>query len=208
MANSSNVHFVLLPFGLIDINLIDNSLIEAPILSNRQSQIQTPTRLRRSSEGQLDLCQMTLATPAVYQRWFPTLAGTLQRHRDLARLSMMHPIVHHLVDIPVEPYLTPSTSVTRGHDSYFFQIRTSNTAYKQSFFPRTVILWNQLPQTAVSKTTLAEPADHPHNKLYSRISSKLYSAVYPKWKWTQNIYLCICQADLNMKNGLFRYLGN
>ena len=79
---------------------------------------------------------------------------TLQKRRDLARLSMMYPIVHHLVDIPVEPYLTPSTSMTRGHDSRFFQIRTSNTTYQQSFFPRTVILWNQLPQTAVSQTML------------------------------------------------------
>ena len=79
---------------------------------------------------------------------------TLQKRMDLARLSMMYRIVHHLVDIPVEPYLTPSTSMTRGHDSGFFQIRTSNTTYQQSFFPRTVILWNQLPQTAVSQTTL------------------------------------------------------
>ena len=79
---------------------------------------------------------------------------TLQKRRDLARLSMMYRIVHHLVDIPVEPYLTPSTSMTRGHDSRFFQIRTLNTTYQQSFFPRTVILWNQLPQTAVSQTTL------------------------------------------------------
>ena len=79
---------------------------------------------------------------------------TLQKRRDLARLSMMYRIVHHLVDITVEPNLTPSSSMTRGYDSRFYQIRTSNTTYQQSFFPRTVILWNQLPQTAVSQTTL------------------------------------------------------
>ena len=78
--------------------------------------------------------------------------GTLKKRIDLARLSMMYRIVHHLVDIPVEPYVTPSTSITRGHDSRFYQLRTSNTTYQQSFFPRTVILWNQLPQTAVSQT--------------------------------------------------------
>ena len=50
--------------------------------------------------------------------------------------------------ISIEPYLTPSTSKTRGHDSSFHQIRTSSTIYQQSFFPRTVVLWNQLPQTA------------------------------------------------------------
>ena len=80
---------------------------------------------------------------------------TLQKRRDLARLSMMYRIVHNLVDIPVEPYLTPSTSMmTRGRDSPFHQIRTTNNTYKQSFFLRTIVLWNQLPQTAVSQTTL------------------------------------------------------
>ena len=44
---------------------------------------------------------------------------TLQKRRDLARLNMVCRIGHALVDIPVEPYLTPSTSITRGHDSRF-----------------------------------------------------------------------------------------
>ena len=48
---------------------------------------------------------------------------TLQRHRDLAALSMMYTILHHLVDIPVESYLTPPDSRTRGQDSRFFQYR-------------------------------------------------------------------------------------
>ena len=65
---------------------------------------------------------------------------TLQKRRDLARLSMMYHIVHNLVDIPVGPYLTPSTSMTRGHDSRFHQIRTTNNTYQQSFFPRTIVL--------------------------------------------------------------------
>ena len=65
---------------------------------------------------------------------------TLQKRRDLARLSMKYQIVHNLVDIPVEPYLTPSTSMTRGHDSRFHQIRTTNNTYQQSFFPRTIVL--------------------------------------------------------------------
>ena len=79
---------------------------------------------------------------------------TLQKHRDLARLSMMYRIIHNLVDILVEPYRTPSTSMTRGHDSHFHQIWTTNNTYQQSFFPRTIVLWNQPPQTAVSQTTL------------------------------------------------------
>ena len=57
---------------------------------------------------------------------------TLQKCRNLARLSMMYRIVHELVDIPAEPYLTPSTSMARGHDSRFNQIRTSKTTYQHS----------------------------------------------------------------------------
>ena len=81
---------------------------------------------------------------------------TLQKRRDIARLSVMYRIVHELVDIPVEPFLTPSTSMTRGHDSRFHQIRTLNTTYQHSFFPGTIVFWNQLPQTAVSQTTTLE----------------------------------------------------
>ena len=80
---------------------------------------------------------------------------TLQKRRDLASLSMMYRIIHNLVDILVEPYLTPSTGMmTRGQDSLFHQIQTTNNTYHQSFFQRTIILWKQLPQTAVSQTTL------------------------------------------------------
>ena len=85
---------------------------------------------------------------------------TLQKRRDLARLSMMYRIVHNLVDIPVGPYLTPSNSMTRGHDSRFHQIRTTNNTYQQSFFPRTTVLWNQLPQD--NAVGLLEPAGNPH----------------------------------------------
>ena len=71
---------------------------------------------------------------------------TLQKHRDFASLSMMYSIIHNLVHIPVEPYLTPSTSMTRGHDSHFHQIRTTSNTYQQRVFPRTNVLLNQLSQ--------------------------------------------------------------
>ena len=79
---------------------------------------------------------------------------TLQQRRDYARLTMMYRIVHQLVDIPAEPYLTPLTGRTRGHDSRFRQILTSYAGYQYSFFPRTIILWNQLLQSDVSQSTL------------------------------------------------------
>ena len=81
---------------------------------------------------------------------------TLERRRDQARLTMMYRIVHQLVDIPAETYLTPSsqTGRTRGHDTRFQQIQTCFAGYQNSFIPCTIVLWNQLPQSAVSQTTL------------------------------------------------------
>ena len=46
---------------------------------------------------------------------------TIERRRELARLYMMYRIVHKLVDIPAEPYLTPSITRTRGHDTRYRQ---------------------------------------------------------------------------------------
>ena len=79
---------------------------------------------------------------------------TLLQRRDQARLSMMYRIAHQQVDIPAERYLTPLDNRTRGHNARFRQIPTSFTGYQQSFFPRTIVLWNQLPQEAVSQSTL------------------------------------------------------
>ena len=43
---------------------------------------------------------------------------TLQTRRDLVSLNIMFRIVHSLVGITVEPYRTPSTSMTRGHNLF------------------------------------------------------------------------------------------
>ena len=80
---------------------------------------------------------------------------TLQQRRDRTSLTMIYRIVHHLLDIPAELYLTPmSCSRTRGHDSRYRQIQASSTVYKTSFFPRTVVLRNQLPQATLGQSNL------------------------------------------------------
>ena len=79
---------------------------------------------------------------------------TLLQRGDQTRLSMMYRIAHQQVDIPAEQYLAPLNNRTRGHNARFRQIPTSFTGYQQSFLPRTIILWNQLPQEAVSQSTL------------------------------------------------------
>ena len=61
---------------------------------------------------------------------------TLERRREQARLTMMYRILHQLVDIPAETYLTPSsqTGRTPGHNTRFQQIQTRFAGYQKSFF--------------------------------------------------------------------------
>ena len=57
------------------------------------------------------------------------------------RLSMLYKSQHNLVDIPTDRYLRVSDTRTRG-PAKFFQERITDTAYSNSFFPRTVRDWN------------------------------------------------------------------
>ena len=71
---------------------------------------------------------------------------SLEASRTKHRLIMFFKIVHGLVDIPSDAYLTPASTQTRSHHSLKFrQIPTSSDYYKHSFFPKTVCLWNSLP---------------------------------------------------------------
>ena len=77
---------------------------------------------------------------------------TLQEHRAQTKVFMIYCIVYSLVDIPL-CHLTPTISV-RGHNMKF-QIPYARTSiYQRSFFPDTIRLWNSLPQTVVSSSTL------------------------------------------------------
>ena len=50
---------------------------------------------------------------------------TLQQRRTNTKMVMMYRIVHHLIAIPSQMYLTPATTrTTRGHDQKF-QVRHS-----------------------------------------------------------------------------------
>lgn len=71
---------------------------------------------------------------------------TLQTRRSNAKLNFMYKIVHALVAIP-HTYLPPplTSSSRRTHSLSFQRISTRTQYYAHSFFPSTVILWNNLP---------------------------------------------------------------
>ena len=78
----------------------------------------------------------------------------LQHRREQRKTIMMYRIVNDLIDIPAENYLTHSGTTTKGHGTRFLVPYCSVNAYKSSFFPSTIRLWNSLPVSAVTAPSL------------------------------------------------------
>ena len=80
---------------------------------------------------------------------------TLQQRRTNTKVVMMYRIVHHLIAIPSQMYLTPATTrTTRGHGQKF-QIPFSRIqCHQNSYFPSAIRTWNNLPAVLISVPTL------------------------------------------------------
>ena len=79
----------------------------------------------------------------------------LAYRRDKARIIFLYKIIHELVDItPPESYLRPNSRDTRGHSLKFTQLPTSIDAYKHSFFPSAIKIWNNLSSHIIESQSL------------------------------------------------------
>jgi hypothetical protein len=79
----------------------------------------------------------------------------LQVRRVKIRLLLLFKTQHNLVAIPAEAYLLPSDSRTRGQNT--FQIpSTRKDVYRNSFFPRSIRDWNNLPSAATTASSVEE----------------------------------------------------
>ena len=67
---------------------------------------------------------------------------------------MFYKITHELIDISPSAFLTPGDAKTRGGNKYC-QLPSNRDAYKFSFFPRTIVDWNNLPEV-MTQTTVFE----------------------------------------------------
>ena len=83
---------------------------------------------------------------------------TLAQGRNDQKLIMMFKIIHHLVDIQANSYLTPAatTQYTRGHHMRFTQPFTRIDSYLYSFFPSSIKLWNALPNHVIDSTNIEQ----------------------------------------------------
>ena len=81
---------------------------------------------------------------------------SLEQRRKQQRLSMMYKIVNELVDINQDRYLQKAQTRTRGsHSSKFQTISTRTDTFKYSFFPRTIVDWNSLPNNILESPSLS-----------------------------------------------------
>ena len=80
---------------------------------------------------------------------------TLEQRRMKTRVVMGYRIIHRLVMIP-DSQLIPSTVCTRGHSRRYQQLPTRTNYYKHTFFPSMIPLWNSLPETVASASSLED----------------------------------------------------
>ena len=82
---------------------------------------------------------------------------TMRMRRDRASLCYLYNIVHNNMDFtsaPVDPRpVARSTRFSNNHQLQ--QPYCHTTAYKNSFFPKTINKWNSLPEDVLACTTLA-----------------------------------------------------
>ena len=80
---------------------------------------------------------------------------TLEQRRAISILTMLYKITNNLVAIPASSYLTRwSHPTTRSHNLCYMPYSCNANTLKYSFFPRTITLWNLLPQHIASSQTL------------------------------------------------------
>ena len=79
---------------------------------------------------------------------------TLKAHRQHSKAIMMFRIVNNLVDIQSQHILLPAGVHTKGHANRFLVPFASVNAYRFSFFPSGIRIWNSLPEAAIMAPSL------------------------------------------------------
>ena len=79
----------------------------------------------------------------------------LHERRREQRLTLLFKIVNDLVAIPADQHIRYNNRTSRNRHSKQLKVESANSdIYKNSFFPRTIIDWNNLPQSAIDCDTV------------------------------------------------------
>ena len=103
----------------------------------------------------------------------------LEHRRELHDLTLLYKIKYNLISVTFNQYLTPASNpyATRNFDPNNYNIIVSNNQefFRQSYFPRTVILWNNLPPNLKAAHSLQIFKHH----LQSYYKAKLFTYIPP-----------------------------
>ena len=112
--------------------------------------------------------QMTAAR-RVCRRWHNTSSvddmfneldwPSLEDRRPKSSLTFFYKIHSGTVSLDKDEYLTPAPRLSytkSSHDSQYTRYMSYSDALKNSFFPRTIPLWNSLPSSVVASKTTEE----------------------------------------------------
>ena len=91
-----------------------------------------------------DYQQTTIASGLIHSlNW-----DMLSTRRKIARVCVLHKAIGGHLAIPVSDCLRPATRATRhSNPNSYIPISTQTECYKYSFFPRTSLDWNSLPNS-------------------------------------------------------------
>ena len=84
---------------------------------------------------------------------------SLEDRRLKSSLTFFYKIHSGTVSLDKDKYLTPAPrlrSTRVSHDSQYTRYMSYSDALKNSFFPRTIPLWNSLPSSVVASKTTEE----------------------------------------------------
>ena len=84
---------------------------------------------------------------------------SLEARREQSSLTFLYKIHSGTVSLDKDKYLTPAPNLQRtraSHDLQYTRYFAYSDALKNSFFPRTIPLWNSLPSSVVSSKTIEE----------------------------------------------------
>ena len=86
---------------------------------------------------------------------------SLQERRAKSRIMVLYKSMYNIIAVNLTP---KSSSTHQNHSLTYQQISTTTNYHKYSFYPRTIVQWNDLPATVAEQTTLdqfkAELARH------------------------------------------------
>ena len=108
----------------------------------------TSIKLKWSSTEQLDLSYASILDLAMSPRPMIKQLGwaTLKQHRLLSQLNLFYKIQQGLVGISLPPEVCPLDRTSRlPNVSPYRHIQSNCDIYKYSFYPRSIVMWNQLP---------------------------------------------------------------